>query len=71
MYNLQPRAAAATSEIRASNHSDIQIFTVDELSTASAIPPGSPEVTKETRRHTLTLAAELPDATSVSKDITD
>ena len=48
MYNLQPRAAAATSEIRASNRSDVQIA-VDELATASAIPPGSPEVTKEQR----------------------
>ena len=48
MYNLQPRAAAATSDVRASSRSDVQIFTV-KLATASAIPPGSPEVTKRQR----------------------
>ena len=56
--NLQPRAAAATSGIRASGRSDVQNFTA-KLATASAIPPESTRGDERQKMHAHNLAAQL------------
>ena len=56
--NLQPRAAAATSGIRASGRSDVQNFTA-KLATASAIPPESTRGDERQKVHAHNIAAQL------------